>query len=93
MTIIIIRFREIWKVSKLNVEADSFHNNSSNLKQQLIIDSLEKCLESTWYGSQLLEGLLSSRYPYPCSATSLGILMLHPLLATPAEKSWMLLVS
>merc|ERR1719242_2210275 len=47
----------------------------------------------TEYGSQLLEGLLSSRYPYPFSATSLGILMLLPLLATPALKSWMLEVS
>ena len=33
-------------------------------------------------------GLLSSRYPFLSSAHSRGILILQPLLATPAEKSW-----
>ena len=43
----------------------------------------------TWYGSQLDEGLRSSKYPLRFSATSRGIRMEQPRLATPAEKSWM----
>merc|ERR1719400_2635345 len=39
-------------------------------------------------GSQLDDGLLSSRYPFLSSATPLGIRMEHPRLATPALKSW-----
>ena len=35
----------------------------------------------------MLDGLRSSKYPYPCAAHSLGILMLQPRLATPALKN------
>ena len=43
----------------------------------------------TEYGSQLDDGRRSSRYPLPFSATSRGMRMLEPRLATPAEKSCM----
>lgn len=47
------------------------------------------CSFKTWYGSQFDEGLLSSKYPVLDSATTRGIRIEHPRLATPAEKSWM----
>lgn len=47
----------------------------------------------TRYGSLLDAGRLSSKYPQPSSPTWRGIRTDAPRLATPAEKSWMLLVS
>ena len=47
----------------------------------------------TLYGSQLEEGLLSSKYPYPSAATWRGIRIDVPRSAIPEEKVRMLEVS
>lgn len=46
-------------------------------------------LSTTVYGSQFDEGLRSSKYPFPSSATPLGMRIEHPRCATPALKSLM----